>query len=230
MGRAGAVARLSWTSGPLPSSRSRKRHLVRRLRDQGLYGPRFRDVLPAFAGVTAAVCSVVVVLAVGYRAAGIVVPVGGAVFLALVVMAVVRRGRPGARRRLGYYTPDELFELDTQGLALAVARMLRRDGWRVRLLSAPDRPRLCARDAAGRQLDVAFRPVAEPLPDEDLPHPRLHRGDREPYLRLVVHRGVFTARDLRWARREETIRLLDGSALRRWAAGTRLNDLLSQGR
>lgn len=202
--------------------------MVRALRAQGRYGPRFRDVLPAFAGVVAAVCAVAAVLAAGYRVAGIVAPVVGVAFLVLVVTAVIRHGRPGARRRIGYYTADELLELDTQGLALAVARMLRRDGWRVRLMPAPDRPRLCARDAAGRRIDVAFRPVAEPLPDEDAPHPHPHRGDRESPLRLVIHRGVFTARDIRWARREETIRLLDGSALRRWAAGARLNDLLSQ--
>ncbi|WP_020138287.1 hypothetical protein [Streptomyces sp. 351MFTsu5.1] len=222
------MARLAWTSGPVPSRRLRKRHLVHRLRSEGRYGPRFRDVLPAFAGVVAVVCAVVAALTVGYHAVGPVVPVAGVAFLALVVVAGIRRGRPGARRRLGYYTADELFDLDTEGLALAVARMLRRDGWRVRLLPAPDRPRLCARDTAGRRIDVAFRPVAEPLPDEDLPHPHPHRAGQEPALRLVVHRGVFSPRDVRWARREETIRLLDGPALRRWAAGTRLNDLLSQ--
>ncbi|WP_424876186.1 hypothetical protein [Streptomyces sp. SLBN-8D4] len=203
---------------------------MRALRDQGRYGPRLRDVLPAFAGVLVAVCAVAAVLAAGYRAAGIGVPVAGVVVLTVVVTVAIRHGRPGARRRLGYYTEDELLELDTQQLALAVARMLRRDGWRVRLVPAPDRPRLCARDAAGRRIDVAFRPVAEPLPDEDVPHPHAHRGDQVSPLRLVVHRGVFTARDIRWAHRERTIRLLDGSALRRWAAGARLNDLLSQER
>ncbi|MEU0030519.1 hypothetical protein [Streptomyces sp. NPDC006335] len=203
---------------------------MRTLRDQGRYGPRFREVLPAFAGVVAAVCAVAALLAAGYRAAGLVVPVAGVAVLALLVTAAVRHGRPDARRRLGYYTEDELLDLDTQQLALAVARMLRRDGWRVRLVPAPDRPRLCARDAAGRRIDVAFRPVAEPLPDEDVPHPHPHRGGHVPPLRLVVHRGVFTARDIRWARREQTIRLLDGPALRRWAAGARLNDLLSQER
>src|SRR5690242_4662333 len=146
MGRAGAVARLPWTSGRSPSRRSRNRRVVRALRDQGRYGPGLRDVLPAFAGVMVAVCALAAGLAAGYRAAGIGVP------------------------------------------------------------------------------------VAEPLPDEDVPHPHPHRGDQGSPLRLVVHRGVFTARDLRWAHRERTIRLLDGSALRRWAAGARLNDLLSQER
>ncbi|MER7566987.1 hypothetical protein ABTZ93_29075 [Streptomyces sp. NPDC097941] len=224
------MARLSWTSGLIPSRLSRKRHVVRALRAEGRYGPGLRDVLPAFAGVVAGVCTVAAVLAAGYRAAGIAVPVAGVALLALVVTAAIRHGRPDARRRLGYYTAEELLELDTQQLALAVARMLRRDGWRVRLVPAPDRPRLCARDAAGRRIDVAFRPVAEPLPDEDAPHPHPHRGCQMSPLRLVVHRGVFTDRDLRWARRERTIRLLDGSALRRWAAGARLNDLLRQER
>ncbi|MGK3941889.1 hypothetical protein ABK046_26060 [Streptomyces caeruleatus] len=224
------MARLSWTSGHFPPRRPGKRPDVRMLRAQGRYGPSFRDVLPAFAAVVAAVCAVAALLAAGYRAAGVVVPVAGVSFLALVVAAAIRHGRPDARRRLGYYTADELLELDTQQLALAVARMLRRDGWRVRLMPAPDRPRLCARDSAGRRIDVAFRPVAEPLPDEDAPHPHPHRGDKVSPLRLVVHRGVFTDRDIRWARRERTIRLLDGPALRRWAAGARLNDLLSQER
>ncbi|MYT03531.1 hypothetical protein GT021_02610, partial [Streptomyces sp. SID5470] len=67
-------------------------------------------------------------------------------------------------------------------------------------------------------------------PDEDMPHPHPHRAEQVSPLRLGVHRGVFTDRDLRWAHRERTIRLLDGSALRRWAAGARLNDLLSQER
>lgn len=202
---------------------------MRRLRAQGRYGPRFRDVLPAFVGLAAVACSLVAGLVVGYRAAGLVVPVAGVLLLALLVAVGIRLGRPGARRRLGYYTQDELFELDTQGLALAVARMLRRDGWRVRLLPAAERPLLCARDTAGHQLDVAFRPVAEPLPDEEVPHPRLHRGTEETGLRLVVHRGAFTARDIRWARRDGRTRLLDGSALRSWGEGTRLDELLSRG-
>ncbi|MEU6812950.1 hypothetical protein ABZ920_29010 [Streptomyces sp. NPDC046831] len=203
---------------------------MRRLRAEGRYGPRLRDVLPALAGVVAAVCSVVAALAAGYRAAGIAVPVAGVVAVVLLVALGVRRGRPGARRRLGHYTPDELRELDTQGLALAVARMLRRDGWRVRMLPAPDRPRLCARDAGGRLLDVAFRPVAEPLPDEDAPHPHAHPDGAEAVLHLVVHRGVFRARDTRWARRQGRTCLLDGSALERWARGAHLSELLPYGR
>ncbi|MHC3469329.1 hypothetical protein ACYF6T_11480 [Streptomyces sp. 7R007] len=203
---------------------------MRSLRAEGRYGPRFREVLPALAGVVLVVCALVALLAVGYRVAGVAVPVGGVALLALALAVAIRRRRPAARRRLGYYTPAELLELDTEGLALAVARMLRRDGWRVRLLPAPDRPRLCARDRGGRRLDVAFRPVAEPLPDEDPPHPHPHRGGAEQPLRLVVHRGTFHARDVRWARRQGRTCLLDGPALTRWAQGTRLNELLSQSR
>ncbi|MFD0306193.1 hypothetical protein [Streptomyces sp. NPDC127119] len=200
---------------------------MRRLRDQGLYGPRFRDVLPGLAGAVVVVCAVVAALAMGYRVGGPVVPVVGVSVPALVVAVEIRRRRPDARRLRGRYSADELRELDVQGLALAVARMLRRDGWRVRLLPAPDRPRLYARDSAGRQLDVAFRPVAEPLPDEALPDPRTRRHADGPLLQLVVHRGAFRERDIRWAQRQGDTRLLDGSALTRWAEGTHFNELFT---
>ncbi|MGV9451618.1 hypothetical protein [Streptomyces sp. NPDC003635] len=202
---------------------------MRLLRAGGLYGPRFRDVLPALALTVTAVCSVVALLAWGYRAAGFVVPLVGVLGVAGALTLWLRRRRPDARRRTGYYTPDDLLELDTQGLALAVARMLRRDGWRVRLMPAPDRPRVCARNTDGGHLDVAFRPVAEPLPDEDPPHPPTRR-DRpgEEGLRLVVHRGTFAARDVQWARRDGTTWLLDGAALRRWGAGAPLADVLPE--
>lgn len=220
------MARPSWTSDPAEGQRRRKRDTVRRLRAQGRYGPRFRDVLPAFAVLVAVVCSVVAGLVVGSRAAGAVVPLTGVLLLAVVLAIWIRRRRPGARRRRGHYTPQELFELDIQGLALAVARMLRRDHWKVRLLPAPDRPRLCARHPDGRRLDVAFRPVAEPLPDENLPHPHTHREDPESLIHLVVHRGTFQARDIRWAQREGKTFLLDSPGLERWAAGAGLDELL----
>ncbi|MEV0175480.1 hypothetical protein AB0I00_30755 [Streptomyces sp. NPDC050803] len=225
------MARLSWTSGPFESRRAQRRRAVRLLRARGLYGPRFRDVLPALAVAVAGVCSVVALLAWGYRAAGIAVPLAGVLVTACTVTLWARRRRPGARRRTGYYTPEDLLELDTQGLALAVARMLRRDGWRVRLIPAPDRPRVCARNTDGRLLDVSFRPVAEPLPDEDPPHPHPHARRGKPdeeVLHLVVHRGTFAARDVRWARRDGRTSLLDGTALRRWGAGEQLGELLAE--
>lgn len=205
---------------------SRRRSAIRILRAQGRYGPGLREVLPGFAGLVAVVCGVVAALAVGYRRLGAGVP---AVFLALLTVAAVaasRRRRPLARRRLGYYSPEELAELDTQGLALAVARILRRDGWRVQPLPDHGRPRLRARDRRGRHLEVAFRPVAEPLPDEEVPPHRAGRR-RAPggSLRLVVHRGVFSARDARWAERQGDTYLVDGPLLRRWAAGTPLREL-----
>ncbi|MGI5451721.1 hypothetical protein ACQEWB_00740 [Streptomyces sp. CA-249302] len=163
---------------------------MRLLRVEGRYGPRLRDVLPALVALTVVVCALVAGLAAGYRTAGLAAPVAGGALVVFVVVLAVRGRRPGVRRRSGYYISDELLELDTQGLALAVARMLRRDGWRVRMLSAPERPHLCARDKGGHRLEVAFRPVAEPLPDEDVSHPRQHRGDAESSpLRLVVHRA-----------------------------------------
>jgi len=221
------VARPSWTSDPVEEQRRRKRDVVRRLRAQGRYGPRFRDVLPSFTVLAALVCAAVAGLVAGFRAVGVVVPVVGVLLTAVVLTVGVRRRRPGARRRRGHYTPQELLELDIQGLALAVARMLRRDHWKVRLLPAPDRPRLCARHQDGRLLDVAFRPVAEPLPDEALPHPRAHGEDPDSFIHVVVHRGTFRARDVRWARREGRTVLLDGPALARWADGASLDKLLA---
>lgn len=127
-------------------------------------------MLPALAAVVVILCAVVAGVAVGYRVAGIGVPIGVLAVLAVVTPAVVRRHRPLARRRLGFYTPEELAELDTQGLALAVSRMLRRDGWRVLPQRRSEaRVRVRARDGRGHRLEVAFRPVAEPLPDEDTP-------------------------------------------------------------
>ncbi|MFJ3338118.1 hypothetical protein [Streptomyces sp. NPDC086766] len=43
---------------------------------------------------------------------------------------------------------------------------------------------------------------------------------------LVVHRGTFSVRDVRWARRQGGTRLLDGALLHRWAHGTPLHHLI----
>ncbi|WTX76389.1 hypothetical protein OG788_04190 [Streptomyces sp. NBC_00647] len=201
---------------------------MRRLREEGLYGPALREVLPALAAVVVALCAVVAGLAVGYRVAGVGVPLGALALLAVAAPAAVRRHRPLARRRHGFYTPEELAELDTEGLALAVSRMLRRDGWRVLPpRRTADRVRMClrARDGRGQRLEVAFRPVAEPLPDEEAPSRAGRPGGSAPPLRLVVHRGAFSRRDVQWARRQGGVRLIDGSCLRRWAYGTPLNEL-----
>lgn len=208
------------------SRRAQRRRVVRALRAQGRYGPELREVLPALAGLTATVCALVTVLAAAHRFLGVGGLAGGLVLLAVVVGAGLHRGRPPVRRRLGYYTPAEIAELDTAGLMLAVARMLRRDGWHLPPLPEEDRPRLCARDARGRRLDVAFRPVAEPLPDEDTPMPVSGRAKSGPHLRLVVHRGAFQQRDVQWARRRSGTRLIDGTLLRRWGDGTPLHELI----
>lgn len=185
-------------------------------------------MLPALAAVVVTLCAVVAVLAVGYRVAGIGVPLGALVLVAVAAPAAVRRHRPLARRRHGFYTPEELAELDTEGLALAVSRMLRRDGWRVlppQRTADRVRVRVRARDGRGHRLEVAFRPVAEPLPDEEAPSRAGRPGGSGPPLRLVVHRGAFSRRDVQWARRQGGVRLIDGSCLRRWALGTPLNEL-----
>ena len=135
-----------------------------------------------------------------------------------------------ARLRGGYYTAQELAELDMPALALAVGRTLRRDGWRVSSPARHDALHLAARDDRGRLLDVAFRPVAEPLPDEEACSCRARLRSREragPPLRLVVHRGAFTHRDEVWAAREGHTYLIDGPRLRLWARGTPLAQLVA---
>ena len=208
------------------SQRSRRREAIRALRAQGRYGPALHEVLPALLLVVLVVCGIVAGLAEAYRVLGTAALVGGLALLAVITAAVVRHNRPLARRRLGYYTPDEIADLDVEGLALAVSRMLRRDGWRA--LARPDaqgQPRVRARDRLGRRLEVAFRPVAEPLPDEETPTRSARSAGAGPQLRLVVHRGTFSRRDVQWARRQGGVQLIDGSRLRRWAHGTPLHRL-----
>ncbi|MEU8578702.1 hypothetical protein [Streptomyces asoensis] len=211
------------------SARARRRRTVRELRAAGRYGPRFPEVLPALAGSVVVVSAAFAGLALVYRTSGW--PLCALLVVPLVVGAAVlrRRSRRPARRRGGYYTAQELAELDMSGLVVAVARMLRRDGWRVLPPPRHDTLHLAARDGRGRLLDVAFRPVAEPLPDEAAAcscltriRPRARAG---PPLRLVVHRGTFTHRDEVWASREGHTYLIDGPRLRLWAWGTSLAEL-----
>lgn len=208
------------------SQRSRRRAAIRALRAQGRYGPALHEVLPALLLVAVVVCGIVAGLAEAYRTLGAGALAGGLALLAVITAAVVRHNRPSARRRLGYYTPDEIADLDVEGLALAVSRMLRRDGWRAQARSDErGLPRVRARNRLGHRLDVAFRPVAEPLPGEESPTPSARTPGEGPHLRLVVHRGTFSRRDVLWARRQGGIQLIDGSRLRRWAHGTPLHRL-----
>ncbi|WP_329213287.1 hypothetical protein OG352_01015 [Streptomyces sp. NBC_01485] len=216
--------------GPAGESvRARRRRTVRELRASGRYGPRLREVLPALAALLAVVCGAVAGLVLLSRAFG--GPVCALLLVPLAVVAVVvrRRSRRPARRRGGYYTAEELAELDMPALMVAVARMLRRDGWRVLPPPRHDALHLAARDGRGLLLDVAFRPVAEPLPDEEAAcscRARMRaRGRAGPPLRLVVHRGTFTHRDEVWASREGRTYLIDGPRLRLWACGTPLAHL-----
>lgn len=211
------------------SARARRRRTVRELRASGRDGPRLREVLPAFAASVVVGCAALAGLGLAYRAFG--APVCALLVAPLVLTAAVsrRRSRRPARRRGGYYSAQELAELDMPELVLAVARMLRRDGWRVLPPPRHDTLHLAARDGRGRLLDVAFRPVAEPLPDEESScscRARTRtRGRTGPPLRLVVHRGTFTRRDEVWASREGHTYLIDGPRLRLWARGTSLTQL-----
>ncbi|WP_229911324.1 hypothetical protein [Streptomyces aurantiogriseus] len=211
------------------SSRARRRRTVRELRAAGRYGPRLREVLPGLAVLVTVVCGATAALAVAGRAVGVWVPVLVLVALGVVAFVVRRRSRQPARRRHGYYTAEELAELDMPALVVAVARMLRRDGWRVLPPPAHNALHLAARDGRGRLLDVAFRPVAEPLPDEEAACSCRSRGRSGPRVRLVVHRGTFTHRDEVWAARQGHTHLIDGARLQLWARGTPLAEIAGLG-
>jgi hypothetical protein len=88
---------------------------------------------------------------------------------------------------------------------------------------------VAARDGRGRLLDVAFRPVAEPLPDEEAACSCRLRARSGPRVRLVVHRGTFTHRDEVWAARQGHTYLIDGARLRLWARGTPLSEITGLG-
>ncbi|MCQ9180848.1 hypothetical protein KMT30_17745 [Streptomyces sp. IBSBF 2953] len=211
------------------SACARRRRTVRELRASGRYGPRLREVLPALTALLALAGAGLAGLVLICRAFGW--PAGALALTSLAALAAVarRRSRRPARLRGGYYTAQELAELDMPALVLAVARMLRRDGWRVSAPARHDALHLAARDDRGRLLDVAFRPVAEPLPGEEACSCRARRprGRTGPPLRLVVHRGAFTHRDEVWAAREGHTYLIDGPRLRLWACGTPLAQLVA---
>ncbi|MFF4542213.1 hypothetical protein [Streptomyces aureus] len=131
--------------------------------------------------------------------------------------------------RGGHYTTAELARLDDPGLVVAAARMLRRDGWDVTDLTEHGQPRLHARNSQGRELDVAFRPVATADEDEGTsgtaPLREAGRVGADRLVRVVVHRGNFSRADVRWASRQGGVHLLDGHQLQRWADGASLDDL-----
>ncbi|WP_333775263.1 hypothetical protein [Streptomyces sp. IBSBF 3136] len=211
------------------SRRSRQQRSPSELRAQGRYGPELRDVLPAFVGLGLCVVGAVLLLAWFHRALG----VGGlvlGVLLLTVVGAVVRvLRRPIVRRRNGRYTPAEIAVLDDRALKLATSRMLRRDGWQVTDVSMRDRPRLYARDARGRRLDVAFRPVATAAEEQNTPAPTLRweavRSGTERVIRVVIHPGALSRADLHRASHHGDVHLVDGRLLRRWANGATLEQL-----
>jgi hypothetical protein len=183
-------------------------------------------VLPGFVALGLAVLAPVLLLAWLYRALGVGGLVLGVVSLAAVTVVSLRWRRAVVRRRGGHYTAAELARLDDHGLAAAAERMLRRDGWRVVDLTEHGRLRLYARDRAGRQLDVAFRPAAS-TEGAGGPAPLREAGrlGADRLVRVVVHRGAFSRMDVLWASRQGGVHLLDGHQLQRWADGASLDDL-----
>jgi hypothetical protein len=185
-------------------------------------------VLPGFVGLALAMLAPVALLFWLYRAFGVGGLVLGVVLLASAATAGLRWRRRIVRQRGGYYTPAELARLDDHGLAVAAARMLRRDGWHVRDLTEHGRARLYARDRGGRQLDVTVRPVASAA-DEGASGPAPLREAGRPsvdhLIRVIVHRGDFSRADVLWASRQGGVHLLDGRQLQRWADGATLDGL-----
>ncbi|MEU0114483.1 hypothetical protein ABZ137_12305 [Streptomyces bobili] len=202
---------------------------MRELRASGRYGPRLREVLPALAVLVLAVAAATAALAPADRAVGPWVPAPVLVTLTVVAVVALRRSRRPARRRHGYYTAQELADLDPSALVLAVARMLRRDGWRV-LRRPPTTPSTSPPvTGAGGCSTLAFRPVAEPLPDEDDACSCRARWRSGRPVRLVVHRGTLSHRDEVWTARRHHTHLLDGARLLLWAGGTPLAEITALG-
>ncbi|WP_317441254.1 hypothetical protein [Streptomyces collinus] len=186
-------------------------------------------MLPAFVGLGLCVVGAVLLLAWFHRTLGFAGLVLGVLVLTVVGAVVRVLRRPVVRRRGGRYTPAEIAVLDDRALKLATARILRRDGWQVTDVSMRDRPRLYARDARGRRLDVAFRPVAAAAEEENAPAPTLRwaavRDGTERVIRVVIHPGTLSPADLRRASHPGGVQLVDGRRLRRWANGATLEQL-----
>ncbi len=211
------------------SRRSRRQRSPSESRAQGRHGPELREVLPAFVGLGLCVVGAVLLLAWFHRTLGFAGLVLGVLVLTVVGAVVRVLRRPVVRRRGGRYTPAEIAVLDDRALKLATARILRRDGWQVTDVSMRDRPRLYARDARGRRLDVAFRPVAAAAEEENAPAPTLRwaavRDGTERVIRVVIHPGTLSPADLRRASHPGGVQLVDGRRLRRWANGATLEQL-----
>ncbi|MBM4826319.1 MULTISPECIES: hypothetical protein [Streptomyces] len=202
------------------------------LRAQGRYGPEFRDVLPSFVGLGLALVALALLLGGLHRSFGTAGLLLGLLLLAVAATVGLRLGRRAARRRKGRYTARELARLDDRGLVEATARMLERDGWSVADLTLRrGRTRLYARDRRGRTLDVSFRSAAAADEDAGWAATRVETVSRpvpseaEQPLEVVVHRGDFSRAEVLRASRRGDVQLVDGRTLRRWAAGTPLDEL-----
>ncbi|MFF0794256.1 hypothetical protein [Streptomyces spiralis] len=208
------------------------------LRAQGRYGPGLGDVLPSFVGLGLLLLGTVLLLNRLSRAFGVTGLVIGVNLLAMATVVTLRVRRAFVRRRGGHYTAEELARLDDRGLAEATARILERDGWQVADLSLrKGRLRLYARDRHGRELDVTFRPAAihdDATDDEEPPwpatvretdRPRVDRPGVDRPCRVIVRLGDFSRSEVLWASRHRDVHLVDVHRLRRWAAGTSLDEL-----
>ncbi|MFD6418581.1 hypothetical protein [Streptomyces sp. NPDC060194] len=192
-------------------------------------GPGLREVLPGFAVLAAVVCVPLAGLGWLYRRFDVLGLVAGVVVLLVFAVLLTPGARAALRRRRGVYTAAEFALLDDHGLMVATERMLRRDGWGVLPMPRRGQPRLYARDARGRRLDVVLSLAgAEAAADTQsfstrvAPAPRPLDGER---VHLVVGKEGHSQDERWWAAREPGVRLLGGRRLRRWASGVPLDEL-----
>ncbi|MFB7677864.1 hypothetical protein ACFC26_41340 [Kitasatospora purpeofusca] len=193
--------------------------------------PTARELTPAY---------VALALAVGLGAwwllwcwgllGGVGLVLGGSAYLWLLVR-LVRWRAAAVRRRRGRFTAAEAERLTDGRLPDVVLALLRRDGWRV--VSAPyqGRARIVGADRSGRPIDVAFRASTweeDTLTSGPGPAPLRAAGTvgHGGTVRLVVSLGTYSRGDVLWASRQGGVYLVDGTLLRRWAAGEPVNRLL----
>lgn len=219
-----------WRRPPAPGSRrSVRQRALSELRAQGRAGPTLRDALPGFVALVLVIVAPLLLLVWLYRLLDVLGLAIGLGLLGTVAAMTVSWRQTAARRRRGIYRPTELDRLTDRGLAMAVERMLKRDGWHVVPLPDESQPRLYASDTAGRELDVALRPSTDASADESSttasPLREAGRAGVDHFLRLVISKGSYSREDVLWANRQGGVHLLDGQQLHRWASGSTLDQL-----
>lgn len=229
---------------PEGTRREHRRREELQLRLRGEYGPEWWQVAPAFAALLVAGGLPLLFLVWLWAQVGWWATLLTAAALAYGVRAAVLRRRQAlARKReqLVRFTVDQVDAADDRGLRRIVGRLLVRDGWTdVRGVWANDAGvvHLVGVRPGGRRLGVAFERGVERAGQDGLRSaaalrsvsatPEEQAGEPAvgpPPLLLVVSSGSFARERVLWAARTG-VRLVDRTALQRWAAGEHLVRLL----